>query len=118
MKIVELKPFVPSLDLKKSIDFYETIGFEVKWNDDELAFVKLQESSFLLQSFDNIAFSDNYMIHLLVEDVMEWWGHFKTIDFTKFLNVTFTEPVQQPWNMLEFVFTDPSGVLWRVGQNN
>jgi len=23
---------------------------------------------------------------------------------------------QQPWGMIDFVFWDPSGVLWRVGQ--
>jgi hypothetical protein len=25
--------------------------------------------------------------------------------------------VQQPWRMRDFVLYDPSGVLWRIGQN-
>ncbi|MBP4045282.1 hypothetical protein [Chromobacterium violaceum] len=24
---------------------------------------------------------------------------------------------QQPWRMLDFTLTDPSGVLWRIAQN-
>ena len=28
-----------------------------------------------------------------------------------------TELVEQPWGMLEFCITDPSGVLWRIAEN-
>jgi uncharacterized glyoxalase superfamily protein PhnB len=31
--------------------------------------------------------------------------------------VLFTKIEKQPWGMLDFVLKDPTGVLWRFGQN-
>lgn len=31
--------------------------------------------------------------------------------------VTLGELTEQSWRMLDFVLPDPSGVLWRIGQN-
>jgi uncharacterized glyoxalase superfamily protein PhnB len=32
-------------------------------------------------------------------------------------SVNVSEITEQPWGMLDFVLHDPSGVLWRFGQN-
>ena len=34
---VEVKAFVPSLDFKKSKQFYLALGFEIPWSSEELA---------------------------------------------------------------------------------
>lgn len=28
-----------------------------------------------------------------------------------------TPPAEQPWGMVDFVLTDPSGVMWRIAHN-
>jgi hypothetical protein len=72
-----LKPkrFVPAKDFVLSKQFYQDLGFEVAWSSDDLAYVRKGSSSFLLQRFYNKEHADNFMMHLLVEDVEAWWSH-------------------------------------------
>src|SRR5215831_4183755 len=55
--------------------FYQDLGFEVVWSSDDLAYVRKGSSSFLLQRFYNKEHAENFMMHLLVQDVEAWWGH-------------------------------------------
>ena len=68
LKAVEIKAFVPATDFAISKQFYEALGFEIPWSDDELAYVRHGETSFLLQSFNYPEFVKNYQMHLLVEN--------------------------------------------------
>ncbi len=55
-------------------------------------------------------------MHLLVEDVVSWHEHVSSVDLVSF-GAKMTELIDQPWKMREFCLHDPSGVLWRIGQN-
>ena len=57
------------------------------------------------------------MMHLLVEDVDAWSAHVRSADIAGKYGVKVTEVELQPWRMRDFVVIDPSGVLWRIGQN-
>ena len=57
------------------------------------------------------------MMHLLVEDVHGWHQQVIAAELGSKYGVKVTAIVEQPWRMLDFVVTDPSGVLWRIGQN-
>ena len=57
-------------------------------------------------------------MHLLVADVNAWYAQLQSAGLAQKYAVTITEPTLQPWHMIDFVVYDPSGVLWRIGQNS
>jgi catechol 2,3-dioxygenase-like lactoylglutathione lyase family enzyme len=115
MATVEVKAFVPSRDFALSKQFYQDLGFVVAWSSDDLAYLRHGNSSFLLQNFYNKVHADNFMMHLLVEDVDAWWRHAQETIVKYGVK---TEPLaERPWGMRDFAICDPTGVLWRIGQN-
>jgi uncharacterized glyoxalase superfamily protein PhnB len=117
MKVVELKAFVPSRDFALSKQFYEHLGFEIAWSDDDLAYVRHGDASFLLQNFYQPEHAGNFMMHMLVEDVQAWWDRIETSKLAVTYGVEAEPPRDQPWGIRDFVIVDPTGVLWRMGQN-
>ena len=43
---VEVKAFVPARDFALSKQFYQDLGFELAWSDDDLAYMRHGNSSF------------------------------------------------------------------------
>ncbi len=72
METVEIKAFVPAKDFEKSKSFYLDLGFKVAWSSDDLAYLHAGNSSFLLQRFYVKEHAENFMMHMLVEDVEAW----------------------------------------------
>jgi uncharacterized glyoxalase superfamily protein PhnB len=114
---VEIKAFVPTKDYAKSKAFYEAVGFTCAFADDEVAYFHLGECSFLLQNFHAVGQTQDFMMHLLVENVDDWYAHLAKENIAARFNVKIGEPTNQPWKMRDFELFDPSGVLWRVAQN-
>lgn len=114
---VEAKAFVPALDFAKSKQFYLALGFEIPWSDDSLAYVHFGEVSFLLQAFNEPAFAKNFQMHLLVEQVDDWYAQVLSSGVIASFGITVGPLENQPWGMREFLVFDPSGVLWRIAQN-
>jgi len=75
MTAIEVKAFVPSKDFALSKRFYQDLGFNLGWSSDDLAYLHHGNSSFLLQHFYVKEHADNFMMHLLVENVEAWWDH-------------------------------------------
>jgi uncharacterized glyoxalase superfamily protein PhnB len=57
------------------------------------------------------------MMHLLVEDVDAWWQHVQAQELSSKYQIMLEPPANRPWGLRDFVITDPTGVLWRIGQN-
>ena len=112
---IEIKAFVPALDFKLALEFYQALGFRLASNVDGIAFLHCGESSFLLQDFYVKEHADNFQMLGQVEDVEAW--HLKAANVAAQYNVKIGEPEDQPWGMRDFVLFDPSGVLWRIAQN-
>lgn len=113
---VEVKAFVPARDFALSKRFYQDLGFDLVWSDDHLAYFRHGQSSFLLQNFYNDEHAGNFMMHLLVNDVDAWWRHVQSQDIaTKY--GTMAQPPEDHGSMRDFVLVDPTGVLWRIGQD-
>jgi uncharacterized glyoxalase superfamily protein PhnB len=91
LRVKEIKAFVPARDFELSKQFYKDIGFTMA--------------------------SDNLMMHLLVEDVDAWWNHIQKTGVAAKYKVRVTNIELRPWRMRDFCLIDPSGVLWRIGQN-
>jgi catechol 2,3-dioxygenase-like lactoylglutathione lyase family enzyme len=114
---VEVKAFVPARDFALSKRFYEDLGFVLAWSSDDLAYFHRGRASFLLQNFYNKEHADNFMLHLLVENVDAWWRHVQAQGVAAKYSVKVEPPEDRPWGMRDFVLVDPTGVLWRIGQN-
>lgn len=117
LETIELKAFVPSRDFERSKQFYQDLGFTIRWTSDELAYLNQGNCTFLLQNFYEKELAENFMMHLSVKNVDDWWDHVQTQQIAEKYNVKVTEPEQRPWKMRDFILIDPSGVLWRIAEN-
>ena len=114
---IEIKAFVPARDLALSKAFYEALGFEVPWSSDDLAYVRYGSTSFLLHQFFVAAHAGNFQMHLLVENVDDWYAHVVASGVAQRFGIRLEPPQDRPWRLRDFPMTDPAGVLWRIGQN-
>jgi catechol 2,3-dioxygenase-like lactoylglutathione lyase family enzyme len=112
----EAKAFVPARDFDASLQFYQDLGFTLVWSTGELAYFRHGNSVFLLQNFYVKEHIENFKMHLLVENVDDWWQHIQAERILERYSVKSEPPADRPWGMRDFVLFDPSGVLWRVGQ--
>ena len=117
LRTVEIKAFVPARDFEASKRFYLDLGFEIPWSSDDLAYLHAGDCSFLLQKIYRREHAANFMMHLLVEDVDAWWRHVVAQRLVERHGVRAEPPEDRPWAMRDFIMTDPTGVLWRIGQN-
>jgi len=116
-QLLALRPFVPARDFELSRRFYEALGFRVTHQDDDIAMLKAESFSFILQNFYVKELAENCMLQMLVRDVDAWWREMKPEELSERFTVKPARaPAIQPWGMkVGFVF-DPSGVLWHVGE--
>ena len=117
LSVVELKAFVPAKDYALSQRFYQDLGFTLASDGGGIAYFHYGPTSFLLQDFYQPGHASHFMMHLLVEDAQAWHTHVEQLGVVQRYGVRLTSPVLQPWGMLDFTLTDPSGVLWRIAQN-
>jgi catechol 2,3-dioxygenase-like lactoylglutathione lyase family enzyme len=114
---VEIKAFVPARDFNLSKQFYQDLGFDLPWSSDDLAYLHHGNCSFLLQNYYVKEHADTFMMHLLVDDVDAWWRHVEAQGIAAKYATKAEPPQDQPWGIRDFVLVDPTGVLWRIGQD-
>lgn len=117
LHITEIKAFVPAKDFALSKQFYTDMGFTIASEGGGVAYFHFGGVSFLLQDYCTEGFAENFMMHILVDDVEAWWRHIEDSDVVKKYAVKIWPLETQSWGMRDFCLTDPSGVLWRIGQN-
>ena len=115
-----MRVFLPAKNYEQSQAFYRALGFSVFPLGDKLCNVRLGEKpggpAFLLQDYYAKEWADNCMMHMLVNNVDEWWAHFQTLDFEK-LGGSAKPPKVEPWGLRISYVVDPSGVLWHFAQD-
>lgn len=114
---VEIKAFIPAKDFGRSQRFYQDLGFTMASEGGGVAYFHHGKCSFLLQDFYHEGLAGNLMMHLLVEDVDAWRAELAAKGIPAAYGVKMTEAQDQPWRIRDFILVDPSGVLWRIGQN-
>jgi uncharacterized glyoxalase superfamily protein PhnB len=117
LRTTEIKAFVPAKDFELSKRFYQDLGFTMASDSEGIAYFHHGESSFLLQDFYLKEHADNFMMHLLVEDVDAWWSKLQDAGVAAKYGVKIGPVELQPWRMRDFVVIDPTGVLWRIAEN-
>jgi hypothetical protein len=112
-----MQPFLPAKDFDVSKRFYSDLGFEVEPLGDELATVRLGSHSFLLQDYYAEQWADNFVMHVLVDDLSGWWSHIASLDLpTRYGVESPRAPKRESWGLdVAYVF-DPSGVLWHFAE--
>lgn len=115
-KMQEIKAFVPAKNFDTSLAFYQDLGFEVVFSEDGIAHLKYAQCSFMLQEFYLADHTNNFMMHILVDDVGIWHEFIVSSGIAEKYQVRLTPVVEQPYDMRDFTLTDPSGVLWFIGQ--
>lgn len=110
------RPFLPAKDFELSKRFYEALGFEKRLDADVVIF-RIGRGEFLLQSYYQKEWAENFMMQLMVDDLDAWWAHIQSLDLPSRFGVAPPKaPALQPWGLRIFYLTDPSGVLWHVAQ--
>ncbi|MBS1785573.1 MAG: VOC family protein [Acidobacteria bacterium] len=117
LRTVEIKAFVPAKDHALSKRFYGDLGFTMASDGGGVAYFHHGDCSFLLQDYYQEGLANNLMMHLLVEDVDAWHADLRRRGIAETYGVKMTEPEDQPWRIRDFALVDPSGVMWRIGQN-
>jgi catechol 2,3-dioxygenase-like lactoylglutathione lyase family enzyme len=117
LHVTEIKAFVPAKDFERSKQFYQDLGFTMASDGDGVAYFHHGNASFLLQDFCVPALAENFMMHLLVQDVEAWHRQVLASGVVQKYDVRITDIETQPWRMRDFCLFDPSGVLWRIAQN-
>ena len=114
---LEIKAFVPARDFELSKRFYEDLGFTLEWSSEGLAYLHFGDCAFLLQKFYVKEHADNFMMHLMVSDVDAWWRHVEAQGILSKYNLKAEPPEDRDWGIRDFILVDPTGILWRIGQN-
>ncbi|EGU51934.1 lactoylglutathione lyase [Vibrio nigripulchritudo ATCC 27043] len=117
LNTVDIKAFIPTTNYELCKAFYQDLGFELKNDMGNLAFFSLGQHNFLLQDLPEAQHISEFMMHLQVEDAKAWHQVLTEKQIKEKYQVQVTPVVEQPWGMLDFVVTDPCGVLWRIAQN-
>ncbi|CAN1212008.1 Glyoxalase [Tumidithrix helvetica PCC 7403] len=119
LNAINLRAFVPAKDFNLSKSFYLDLGFQIFYEDAELAVFNVGNTGigFYLQKFYVKELAETLMMHLLVEDLDGWWAEVQERKIAEKYQVRVIPPQQQAWKMRDFVIIDPSGVLWRIAEN-
>ncbi|SAL43211.1 glyoxalase/bleomycin resistance protein/dioxygenase [Caballeronia peredens] len=117
-QLLALRPFVPAKDFDLSKRFYEALGFRITHEDDNIAMLKAESFSFILQNFYVKELAENFMLQMLVRDVDAWWRDKNPEALSERFAVNAARaPAIQSWGMKVGFLFDPSGVLWHVAES-
>ncbi len=116
--IQAFRPFLPAKDYQASLRFYETVGFDAYPLGEAMAELSLGPHAFLLHRHDVEPTDNDWVMHVLVEDVRAWWRHLNALDLTGRFGVPAPAPPRdEPWGLTVAYLTDPSGTLWHFAQD-
>jgi hypothetical protein len=110
------RPMVPAKDFGISLRFYADLGFQSRMLTDGLAEMTLGPCSFLLQNYYVQQWAGNFVIHLFVSDLRQWWDHIVALDLGSRYGVKTRAPQLESSGVEVAGVIDPAGVLWRIHQ--
>src|SRR6187431_416917 len=94
---IQARPFLPTKDFDVSKGFYEALGFVKEW-DGEVAIFRIGTSGFILQRRYEKQWAENFMMHLMVDDLDAWWAYISSLELPQRFGVPLPKPpALQPW---------------------
>jgi hypothetical protein len=74
--------------------------------------------AFLLQDYFNQDWADNFVMHMLVTNLDQWWTAVSRLDLEFHYKVRAPRPPKvEPWGLRVAYLFDPAGVLWHFAQD-
>ncbi len=117
LTIEDQRPFLPTRDFSRSIDFYNRMGWRTAFLDDNLALMELGHSRLFLQKYYQPEWAANMMLHLVVDDVDAWYKHAMKVKAEGgFDEVRVSAPKHEPYGAMVAHIVDPAGVLFHIAQ--
>lgn len=110
MKIQSIRTFIPSNNFELSKKFYKDIGFEIRWENEELCIFGDDGQTFFLQDYYVADWANNCMMQLFVEDLIATYKVCEEV-VSKYEGTKIKEIFETDYGMT-FHLIDPSGVLW------
>lgn len=113
--IVAMRPFVPAKDFAVSSAFYEAVGFTPHAIGPQMTHFQLGNFAFILQDYYVKDWAENFMMHLMVQDLDAWWTHIDALKLAERFGVGAPRaPKLEPWGLRVSYLFDPAGVLWHI----
>jgi hypothetical protein len=117
LNVSDVRPFVPAKDFSISKEFYVSLGWTIKWSDENLALLENANQRFYLQRYYVKDWAENSMLHITVEDTRSCFVQIKElVDSGRFPGVRIAQPKQEPYGALVTCVWDPAGVLLHLAQ--
>lgn len=113
----DIKPFVGSRDFEESRDFYLALGWQLNWEQEDLAELELGGCRFYLQRYYQRQWCENSMLHVTVEDAEGWYRHVtKVLEQRSYGAARVKPPREESYGSLVTYVWDPVGVLLHLAQ--
>ena len=111
-----IRAFVPAKDFIQEKNFYLDLGFDLGYDDGELAVFQRGDYSFYLQDYYVEDWANNCMLFMEVDDVDAWYQFILEQKLSdKYPGIRFADPVDEFWGRVCRIVT-PTGVLWHFGK--
>ena len=105
-------PILPVDDLDAAAEFYTRLGLEVYRYDDDYAWVKHSGWEWAhLRRVDRVDGNESGA-YWHVANADDWWAAMREASSGE---IELPEPQDMPWGQREYVITDPSGNVVRIG---
>lgn len=116
MRFLSLQPFVPSgSDMEASKNLFLDLGFTIRWDAGDYISFQKDACMFILQSFDQKAFAQNFMISVAIEDADAFYQDLMDRNLAQKYQIRIAAPVDQPYGR-EVNLIDLAGVCWHFVQ--
>ena len=116
MKFLSLQPFVPSgNDFEGSKEFFQQLGFNVRWDAGDYVAFEKDGCKFILQKFNNKEFAENFMITVGVTNVDEFRKEIINKELPQKFGIRIGEASDQPYGR-EVNIIDIAEVCWHFVQ--
>ena len=116
MRIQGSEPILPSLDLPRTRQFYESLGFTAGYHDDRYEILRRGNLVVHLEPREDLVPATNRTsCYWRVADADTLYHEFASLGLPSEGVPSLSEPFDEPWGMREFTLKDPAGNLIRVG---
>lgn len=112
MKVLQIRTFVPSKDFEVSKKFYQDLGLEILWQNEELAEVGTPSQNFFLQKYYVEEWANNFMLQMFVDDLDALFDKAKPL-VEKYEGTKIRDIFEADYGRT-FHLIGPAGELWHL----
>lgn len=113
--ITKIIPKLPFIDKQKTLDFYQTLGFELVADYDQYFIIRYENKE--IHFFEHLSLKpdiSDFMLYLIIDnDIESFYNTIKNNAIEIHPNGSLEE---KSWGMWEFALIDPNGTLLTFGQ--